>query len=74
MSLKQAELIKRVRDAAVAEVEQHMKDMPIQGIAWDLAATIAKNNGWDWCKSSVSGKEWAIMVLMLDKATSEKTS
>jgi len=62
-------LIEEVRQAATADVKRHLAEYPIDGIAWDLAERIGKNNGWDWCKSSVSGKGWAIMVLMLDKLT-----
>jgi len=51
---------------SLEEVEEHMEATPIEGIAWDLAEQVAKQNGWPF-KSRVSGKEWAAMVITLDK-------
>ncbi len=74
MSFYQSQKIHEVRQDAIIDLQKFQRQFPVEGVAWDMAGQIAKRNGWDWCTSSVSGKEWALMVIMLDKLTARERS
>lgn len=61
--------VEQAHAEATDEVTEYLANTPIEGIAWDMAGQIGTARGWNWLTSRVSGKEWAIMALTLDKVT-----
>ena len=58
--------VEEARQYAMEAVDHHCNKGPLNS-AWDLAGAVGKANKWTWCKKSINGKEYAAMVIMIDK-------
>lgn len=51
-------------------VDEYLEDHPERS-AWDMPALIAEKRGWDWATGTISGKQWAATVLMMNTLVKE---
>lgn len=62
----QLDAVEAARLEAVDTVSHYCRQSDYHS-AWDIASAVAKKNGWDWCDNRISGKNYAVMVLVLDQ-------
>ena len=58
------------RTSALEAIDQYLEGDNNRS-AWDMPAEIAKKRGWTWARESISGKEYAALMLMLNALVKE---
>jgi len=58
------------RTSALEAIDQYLEGDNSRS-AWDMPAEIARKRGWTWARDSISGREYAALVIMLDMLVKE---